>query len=145
MTEEWTPTPVAWETKLAVVLRNDLKDWQKLNVTAFTVSGIAGTVEGLIGEPYADGSGNTYLPMFRQPVLVFVADADRLRQIYERAMRREVPIAIYAEELFATNNDEDNRAAVRAVEADKLALVGLAMRADHRTVDKIVKGATLHP
>jgi len=145
MTEEWTPTPVASETKIAVVLRDDLKDWQKLNVTAFTISGIVATVENLIGKPYVDGSDNTYLPMSRQPMLMFVADTARLRQIYERAMRRGVSIAIFTEELFATNNDEDNRAAVRAVEGDKLRLVGLAMRADRRLVDKIVKGAALHP
>src|SRR5712692_2594803 len=104
------PTRVIWDTKIAVVLRDDLAQWQKLNVTAFLVSGIAATVDGVVGEPYMDGSGNTYLPMFRQPVLVFAADADRIRQIHERALRREVRPAIYTEEIFATNNDEDNRA-----------------------------------
>ncbi|TDC85825.1 DUF2000 family protein [Micromonospora sp. KC606] len=59
--------------------------------------------------------------------------------------RRGVPATIYTEVLFATNNDEDNRAAVRGVEADKLGLVGIAMRGDRREVDKIVKGASLHP
>lgn len=145
MDEKDERSPVVWDTKIAVVLRDDLEGWQRLNITAFTVSGIAATVENVTGEPYVDGSGNTYLPMFRQPVLVFVADAEKLRQIHERALRREVPAAVYTEELFVTNNDEDNRAAVRAVPADKLRLVGLALRADRRTVDKIVKGATLHP
>ncbi|MFE0590021.1 DUF2000 family protein [Micromonospora echinospora] len=145
MDEKDERAPVVWDTKIAVVLRDDLEGWQRLNITAFTVSGIAATVEDVVGEPYVDGSDNTYLPMFRQPVLVFAADAEKLRQIHERALRREVPMAIYTEELFVTNNDEDNRAAVRAVAADKLRLVGVAMRADRRTVDKIVKGATLHP
>ncbi|OZV81750.1 hypothetical protein CA850_11395 [Micromonospora echinospora] len=145
MDEKDERTPVVWDTKIAVVLRDDLEGWQRLNITAFTVSGIAATVENVVGEPYVDGSDNTYLPMFRQPVLVFAADAEKLRQIHERALRREVPMAIYTEELFVTNNDEDNRAAVRAVAADKLRLVGVAMRADRKTVDKIVKGATLHP
>lgn len=144
MTEENSPTPVVWETKIAVVLREDLQVWQKLNVTAFTVSGIAATVENVTGEPYVDGSDNTYLPMFRQPVLVFSATAEQMRQIHERAVRREVPTAVYTEELFTTNNDEDNRAQVRAVEAEKLNLVGMAMRADRRTIDKVVKGASLH-
>jgi hypothetical protein len=43
-----------------------------------------------------------------------------------------------------TNNDDDNRAAVRAVEFDKLRLVGLALRADAKIVDKIMKGVSLH-
>jgi hypothetical protein len=145
LTDEQKPTPVVWETKIAVVLRDDLMDWQKLNVTAFTVSGIAATVENVVGEPYVDGSDNVYLPMFRQPVLVFRGEADNLRQIHERALRRNVPMAVYTEELFVTNNDEDNRAAVRSAESDKLRLVGLAMRADRKTIDKIIKGVSLHP
>ena len=71
---------MTFDTKIAVVLREDLPVWQKLNVTAFTVSGIAGTVEGVTGEPYEDGSGNRYLPMFMQPVLVFSADAPAIRR-----------------------------------------------------------------
>ncbi len=144
MTEENSPTPVVWDTKIAVVLREDLQVWQKLNITAFTVSGIAATVENVVGEPYVDGSDNVYLPMFRQPVLVFSSTAEGLRQIHERALRREVPCAVYTEELFVTNNDEDNRASVRAVTAEKMNLVGLALRADRKIVDKIVKGASLH-
>jgi hypothetical protein len=144
LTEEHTPTRVVWDTKIAVVLREDLEQWQKLNVTAFLVSGIVATTPGVTGEDYVDASGNVYLPMFRQPVLVFAADAEKLRQIHERALRREVRPAIYTEDLFVTNNDEDNRAMVRAVEVGKLRLVGLALRSDAKTVDKIVKGAPLH-
>ncbi|WP_255946185.1 DUF2000 domain-containing protein [Streptomyces odontomachi] len=145
MTDENAPTPVVWDTKIAVVLREDLETWQKLNITAFTVSGIAATVENVTGEPYEDGSGVQYLPMFRQPVLVFAADGDKLRQIHERALRREIPVAVYTEELFVTNNDEDNRAQVKAVPSEKLNLVGLAMRGDRKAIDKVVKGASLHP
>jgi hypothetical protein len=134
-----------FDTKIAVVVREDLAVWQKLNVTAFLVSGIAGTVEGVVGENYADASGNEYLPMFRQPVLVFAATGDQLKKVHERALSREVPMAVYTEELFATGHDEANRAEVRAVEAGKLNLVGVALRTDRRTVDKIVKGLKLHP
>ena len=63
-----------FETKIAVVLCDALAVWQKTNVTAFLVSGIAGTVPGVVGEPYRDASGNEYLPMFVQPVLVYEAD-----------------------------------------------------------------------
>ena len=54
---------VQFDTKIAVVLLDDLAVWQKANVTAFLVSGIAGTVGGVVGEPYRDASGNEYLPM----------------------------------------------------------------------------------
>jgi hypothetical protein len=133
-----------FEAKIAVILRDDLAAWQAINVAAFLVSGIAGTVPGVIGEPYRDASGNEYLPMFVQPVLVYEADGPALRRAYERALRRDVRPAIYTRELFETGHDEANRAAVAAVEADALDLVGLAFRAERRTVDKIVDRLRFH-
>lgn len=132
-----------FDTKIAVVVRADLPVWQKLNMTAFLVSGIAAG-DGIVGEPYADASGNQYLPMFRQPVLVFGATAEQLKQAFARAQRRGVRLAIFTEELFATGNDADNRAAVRAVAANDLRLVGLALHAARNDADKIVKGLALH-
>ena len=134
-----------FDTKIAVVLRDDLAVWQKTNVTAFLVSGIAGTVPGVVGEPYRDASGNEYLPMFVQPVLVYEADATGIRRAYERARARDVTPAIYTHDLFATNHDEANRAAVAGVAAEDLDLVGIAFRAESKTVDKIVDRLHLHP
>jgi hypothetical protein len=134
-----------FDTKIAVVLRDDLAVWQKTNVTAFLVSGIAGTAADVVGEPYRDASGHEYLPMFVQPVLVYEADADGLRRAYERAMARGVTPAIYTADLFATNHDEANRAAVARVAAEELDLVGIALRAERKTVDKIVDRLRFHP
>ena len=134
-----------FDTKLAVVLRDDLAVWQKTNVTAFLVSGIAATVPGVVGEPYRDGSGNEYLPMLVQPVLVYEADAAALRRAYERAMSRAVELAVYTRELFETNHDEANRTAVASVPADELDLVGIAFRAERKVVDKIVDRLRFHP
>ena len=127
-----------FDTKIAVVLSEDLPVWQKANVTAFLVSGIAGTEPETIGEPYEDGSGNRYLPMFRQPVLIFAADAAGMRRAYERAMDRGIELAIYTRELFATGHDAANRAAVAEVTADELDLVGIAMWADKKLVDRVL-------
>jgi hypothetical protein len=134
-----------FDTKIAVVLLDDLAVWQKTNVTAFLVSGIAGTVPGVVGEPYRDASGNEYLPMFVQPVLVYEADSAALRRAYERAMGRSVIPAIYTRELFSTDHDEANRATVAAVSAEELDLVGIAFRADRKTVDKVVDRLRFHP
>lgn len=131
-------------TKIAVVLRDDLAVWQKANVTAFLVSGVAGTNPDVVGEPYRDASGNEYLPMFVQPVLVYEADAAALRRAYERALDRGVTPAIYTSELFATGYDEANRAAVAAVAAEDLDLVGIAFRADSKVVDKVVDRLRFH-
>jgi len=133
-----------FETKIAVVLRDDLAVWQKTNVSAFLVSGIAATVPGVVGEPYRDASGTEYLPMFVQPVLVYEADGAALRRAYERALDRGVTPAIYTAELFATGHDEANRAAVACVPADELDLVGIAFRAERKTVDKVVDRLRFH-
>src|SRR5712691_2827838 len=63
-----------FDTKIAIVLDEQLAGWQKANVTAFLISGIAATDPALVGESYIDGSGNRYLPMCRQPIMVYAAD-----------------------------------------------------------------------
>lgn len=133
-----------FDTKIAVLLREDLATWQKLNMTAFLVSGIAGTRAEVMGEPYKDADGTLYLPMFRQPVLVFAADDETLKKVHEKALARDMPMSIFTEELFTTGNDEDNRAAVIGVKRDDLRLVGLAIYGPRNGVDKVLKGCTLH-
>ena len=134
-----------FDTKIGIVVREDLAIWQKLNVTAFLVSAVAVGVEGVTGEPYLDGSGNVYLPMFRQPVLVYTGDAEAVTRAHGRALARGLPMALYTEELFKTGNDADNRAAVRAVAVDELRLAGIAVYGPRNAVDKALKGLALHP
>jgi hypothetical protein len=83
--------------------------------------------------------------MFVQPVLVYEADAAGLRRAYERAMERGVVPAVYTSELFETGHDEANRAAVAAVAAEDLDLVGLAFRADRKVADKVLDRLRFHP
>ena len=106
--------PVRFDTKIAVVLRDDLEVWQRLNVTSFLVSGIGQRDPAVIGEPYADADGTQYLPMFRQPVLVFECGKEVLTKAHERAVGRGVALSVFTADLFATGNDRDNRAAVLA-------------------------------
>ncbi len=137
--------PVRFDTKIAIVLRDDLEVWQRLNVASFLVSGIGQQNPEVIGEPYADADGTRYLPMFRQPVLVFEGSREILARSYERAAGRGVALSVFTADLFATGNDRDNRAAVRAVSRANLDLVGIAMYGPRTAVDKIVKGARMHP
>jgi hypothetical protein len=136
---------VNFPTKIAVVVRDDLPTWQRLNVCAFLVSGVAAAVPELIGEPYEDADGTRYLAMFGQPVLVFEAQAHVLTAAHRRAVDRGMPTAVFTADLFATGNDEDNRAAVLTVPRDSLDLVGLAVHGPRNAVDKVVKGARMHP
>ncbi|WP_225731231.1 MULTISPECIES: DUF2000 domain-containing protein [unclassified Nocardia] len=132
------------KTKIAVVLRDDLATWQRLNVTAFLASGIAVGCPST-GEAYQDGSGVKYLPMFTDPVLVYAADPANIDAAYQRALSRELPMSIYPEDLFGTFNDEDNRTAVRALTPDDLRLAGFALHGPRNAIDKVVKGLPLHP
>jgi len=136
--------PIRFDTKIAVVLRDDLEVWQRLNVTSFLVSGIGQHDPEVIGEPYADADGTQYLPMFRQPVLVFEGGKEVLTTAHERAVSRGVALSVFTADLFATGNDRDNRAAVRATPRADLDLVGIAVHGPRGAVDKIVKGARMH-
>ncbi|QNE20811.1 DUF2000 domain-containing protein [Kribbella qitaiheensis] len=137
--------PIRFDTKIAVLLRDDLPTWQRLNVTAFLVSGIAAVHPETIGDPYEDADGTPYLPMFRQPVLVFEGSKEFMATAHGRALSREIPHSVFTQDLFATGNDRDNRAAVRAVRQGELDLVGLALYGPKNAVDKILKGARMHP
>jgi len=133
-----------FDTKIAIAVRADLEQWQKLNVTAFLASGIAGGVADILGKPYEDGSGNTYLELFRQPVVIYSADGQTLSQAHRRALARGMPMAVYTADMFATGNDDDNRAVVRAVAAPDLRFAGIAWHGPRNAVDKVLKGVTLH-
>ena len=133
-----------FDTKIAIVVREDLAVWQKLNVTAFLTSGIVGETPGLLGEPYEDAAGNFYSPLAIQPIIVLSAGADTIKTIYRRAMERKARLSLYIEDMFSTGHDAANRAAVKRYPPDEMNVVGLALREDRKVVDKITKGAKLH-
>ena len=136
--------PVRFDTKVSIVLRDDLLPWQQLNVTAFLMSGIATSEPDLVGEPYRDADATEYLPMLRQPVLVLSASAEMLAEARSRAIGRGLTIAIYTRDLFSTGHDAANRAAVAAVSGASLDLVGIGLRGPRNAVDRVVKGARMH-
>jgi hypothetical protein len=133
-----------FDTKIAVVIRIDLQAWQKLNVAAFLTSGIAAAFPECIGEPYEDASGTKYHALIGQPILIYGADGPALSRALDRALTRNVTAAVYPEDMFATTHDAANREAVRAVARSDLNLVGLAMRAERKAIDKILDGLKFH-
>jgi hypothetical protein len=133
-----------FDTKIAIVIRTDLEAWQKLNVASFLAGGIAATFPACIGEAYEDGSGTKYLSLIGQPILIYGAARAALSRALDRALARNVTPAVYTEDMFKTTHDEANRAAVKAVARADLNLVGLALRAERKVVDKIVDGLKFH-
>lgn len=133
-----------FDTKIAIIVRDDLATWQKLNVTAFLMSGIAGDNPKIIGQPYRDKDSKTHLPMSVQPVIVLAGASNVLTNIRKRANDRGVPTVAYIEEMFATGHDDANRAVFAEHGADEANTVGIALRADKKIVDKITKGTKMH-
>lgn len=133
-----------FDTKFAIVLREDLAIWQKLNVTAFLATGIAGQKPAIIGEAYRDGAGNVYNALSVQPIIVLSADGATLGNIQRRAIEREIRTSIYVDAMFSTGHDSANRAAFAETRPDEAEVAGIAIHADKKLVDKIIKGARLH-
>ncbi len=133
-----------FDTKIAIILRDDLAVWQKLNVTAFLMSGIVAQTREIIGEPYLDAAGNVYNPLSIQPIVVMATDQEALRKIHQRALERDVTTSLYIEEMFSTGHDAANRQVFSEFSPDDAKVVGMALRADKKIVDKITKGAKLH-
>jgi hypothetical protein len=134
-----------FSTKVVVAVRDDLESWQRLNVTAFLVSGITAAHPELVGSPYEDADGQQHLSLLGVPILVFEGTAQNLRDARARALQRQIPTAIYTHDMFATGHDADNRRVVAAVTGPELDLVGIALHGPKNAVDKVLKGTHLHP
>jgi hypothetical protein len=137
-----TPT---FETKVAIVVLEDLPVWQKLNVTAFLATGIAGAAPEAMGEPYFDAANRRYARLLGQPIMILSAQQDTLRRVRQQAFDRQLTCAAYVSAMFTTGHDAANREAFLAEPADNPDLVGIAVRGPRKDVDRAVKGASLHP
>lgn len=134
-----------FDTKIALIVRDDLAIWQRLNVVAFLASGITSAAPEILGEPYVDASGHQYGNMAGQPMLVFATDLAGLQQTHRRGLSRELTMIPYVEAMFSTGHDEANRGVFLAEDADNLNLVGMALHGTKKHVDKVIKGLKLHP
>jgi hypothetical protein len=144
MTDD-SPLFPPFATKVALAVRDDLELWQRLNVTALLASGITAAHPELVGCPYQDADGHHHLSLLGVPILVFEASASTLQDARARAAQRQIPVAIYTREMFSTGHDADNRRVVAEVAGADLDLVGIALHGPKNVVDKILKGARLHP
>lgn len=133
-----------FDTKVAILVLDDLATWQKLNVTAFLATGIAGAAPEAMGEPYVDASGRAFANLLGQPVMIMAATPGDLARAHRQALERGLTSAVYVRAMFSTGHDEANRAAFLAEDADAPDLVGLALRGPKKDVDKAIKGTRLH-
>jgi hypothetical protein len=136
---------VNFDTKVAVLVRDDLAVWQKLNVTAFLATGIAGAAPEAMGEPYEDAAGRCFTPLLGQPMLVFAASSADLLHAHHIAVERELTTAVYVAAMFTTGHDAANREVFRAEPPDSPDLVGIAIRGPKKGIERATKGLKLHP
>lgn len=134
-----------FDTKIAILIHPDLEVWQKLNVTAFLSSGIAHAVPEAMGDPYVDGAGRGHAALLGQPIMVFAAEPDLLCRAWDKAIARDLIRAGYVRGMFGTGHDAANREVFAAEPVDTPDLVGIAIHGPRRDVDKVIKGAKLHP
>lgn len=106
--------------------------------TAFLIIGIAGT-QNIIGQPYVDKDNVHYLPMSQQPIMIHSASGEQMKELFQKALTKDVTISIYTEELFKTYSDEDNRAMVANFKTEELNLVGIGIRGKKNHVDRLLK------
>ena len=134
-----------FDTKIAILVLEDLPVWQKLNVTAFLASGMAGVASGAMGLPYEDSAGRRYAALLGQPMMIFSALPDVLLRARNQAIARDLPCAAYVRAMFSTGHDAANREVFHKESAETPDLVGIAIRGPKKDVDRAVKGAQLHP
>ncbi|MBJ6132521.1 DUF2000 domain-containing protein [Ochrobactrum sp. Q0168] len=134
-----------FDTKVAILVLNDLPVWQKLNVTAFIATGISGAVPYAMGTPYEDAAGRRHAPLLGQPMLIFAATPEILQRAWQQSIQRDLVRAPYVRAMFETGHDEANRAVFKTEPADAPDLVGLALYGPKKDIDKAIKGASLHP
>ena len=134
-----------YDNKIAIVLKNDLKDWQKLNVTSFLAGAVAIKFPDTHGKPLINASGSEYLPFIKYPVLIYKADTiEQLKRAFTRAKERQLHIGIYTSPLFTTKNEEQNLAEIAKETDESQDLAGIIIYGEHKKVDKSVDGLKFH-
>ena len=133
------------DNKIVIIVRDDLKAWQKLNVTAFLASAVAIEFPELHGRHLVTASGNTYLPFLKQPMLVYKADDHgQMQRVFKRAKERELKIGIYSAPLFETMTEQDNLNETVLYTDDEQDLVGLIIYGESKKVNKAIDGLKFH-
>jgi len=135
-----------YDKKIAIILKNDLLNWQKLNVTAFLASSVAIKYEETHGKAFVNASGSEYLPFIKHPILIYKADTDaELKRAFNRAKERDLGIGIYTNPLFGTKNEEGNHSEIAKYTDDGQELVGIIIYGENKKIDKALDGLRFHP
>ena len=134
-------TRLMFDTKVALIVRDDLAAWQKLNVVAFlaTASPKRPKRSASLTRMRRDAAD----AMLGQPMLVFSADLNGLQAAHRRALSRELTIVPYVHAMFRPGTTRPTATcfgpAMRRISTSS----GWRCAAEE-AVDKAVKGLALH-
>jgi Uncharacterized protein conserved in bacteria len=133
-----------YEKKIAIVLRNDLQNWQKLNVTSFLASSIAIAFTEVHGNSFSTNTEGEFLPFINQPILIYKADNDDImRRVFSRSKERALHIGIYPQTFFSTKSAEENYLVMEKFNGETEALAGIVIYGETKKVYKALDGLKL--
>ena len=134
-----------YDKKIAIVIKDDLLLWQKLNVTAFLAGSVAIQFEETHGKAFVNASGTTYLPFIKHPILIYKADTkEQLKRAFGRAKERALNIGIYTYPLLSTKNEEGNHIEIAKFTDDEQELAGIIIYGENKKADKALDGLKFH-
>lgn len=67
-----------------------------------------------------------------------------MRKIHMKSLERGITTSLYVEEMFSTGHDAANRDVFSNFTPESANVVGIAIRAEKKIVENLVKGAKLH-
>lgn len=134
-----------YDKKLAIVIKDDLLPWQKLNVVAFLAGSIAIEFPETHGEDFVTADNVRFLPFIKNPTLIYKAEStEKIQRAFRRSKERELAIGIYTAPLFATRSGEENVSEIAQHNVDDLELVGIIVYGENKKVDKALDGLKFH-
>jgi hypothetical protein len=136
---------MTYENKVAMVIKNDLMDWQKLNVASFLASSVAVKFPETHGKAFVNASESEYLPFIKHPILVYKADDQaQINGAFQSAKQRDLDIGIYTKPLFSTKNEDENHVEISKCTDENQELVGIIIYGENKKVNKALNGLKFH-
>jgi hypothetical protein len=136
---------MTYENKIAIVIKDDLPTWQKLNAASFLASSVAIRFPETHGARFVNASGSEYLPFIKHPILIYKADTQaEIQRAFQRAKERRLHIGIYTEPLFATKNEEENHREIGKFSDVDQILAGIVIYGESKQVNKALDGLKFH-
>lgn len=134
-----------YDKKVAIVIKEGLLPWQKLNVVSFLAGSIAIQFPETHGEDFITADNVRFLPFIKHPTLIYKAEnSEKMQRAFRRSRDRELAIGIYTQPLFDTRSGEESVKEIASHTIDDLDLVGIIIYGENKKVDKALDGLKFH-